>query len=518
MALLRIELHFVSATLLPSWGIKRLDWELQMKIKEEIKKSGTFWLPPYREKMPGILSISNEKGIELEVAQSFVSDPASIVSLFNNPYNLFRIAGHIQEFGFVILDGCQTPTSGFNFNYGLIQTSRVIRADRVFTGFPSLQTEIPSFNTFKFSIEGIDEWVGIRGINVKFEPEERTTTISSKPPETISFNLTKGMRLEITFIMGRPESHSLWEIGVSQKAYFKLVSEDPKELNEFFDVVRKIVGLLCFTINETVSLDSMLVTSDELLQDIGGGETRPAPIDIYDPSVFLPKDRPKIRADKMLFRFSDIQDGAEGMINKWIENYEEYKDAFNLYFLAQLKPPLSWSVKFMSLVQGLEAYHRTKSDEKYMEDDEFKVERKKVIKQFPKKDRNWFGAKLNYANELTLRHRIKKLIVPFEKYIGGDREPRLIDYIVDTRNYLTHYDSKSESKAAKGEDLYNLGIKLELLFELHFLDLMGFSQDEIDSIVANNPILQWKGSLTLSDAETENETSSQSEDSEEQED
>lgn len=481
-----------------------------MKIKEEIKKSGIFWLPPFSKEVPGVLSISNDTGIVLEVAQPVSPENiTAIASQFNsNSEPLGRVVGHIQEYGFVILDGCQSKTDSLNINLGVMQTSRVIWADRVFTGFPQPQNEIPPFNTFKFSVEGIDEWVGINGISVGYEHEERTTTISSKPPETISFNLTKGMRLEITFIMGHTESHSLWEIGVSQKTYFKLVSEDPKELNEFFDVVRKIVGLLCFTINETVSLDSMSATADGLDQIIGDGITHPATINIYDPSVFLPKDRPEIRADKMLFRFADIRDGAENMINKWIENYEEYKDAFNLYFLAQLEPPLSWSVKFMSLVQGLEAYHRTKSDEKYMEDDEFKVERKKVIKQFPKKDRNWFGAKLNYANELTLRDRIKKLISPFEKYIGGEREPQLIDYIVNTRNYFTHYDSKSESKAAKGGDLYNLSIKLELLFELQFLDLMGFSQDEIDSIVANNQKLKWKCSLTLSDADAENETSS----------
>jgi len=124
-----------------------------MKIKDEIKKSGTFWLPPYREKIPGILSISNEKGIELEVDQSFVNDPASIVSLFDNPDNIYRVVGHIQEYGFVILDGCQTSTGGLNFNYNLIQTSRVILANRAFTGFPSLQTDIPSFNTLQFSIE-----------------------------------------------------------------------------------------------------------------------------------------------------------------------------------------------------------------------------------------------------------------------------------------------------------------------------------------------------------------------------
>lgn len=493
-----------------------------MKIKEEIKKSGIFWLPPFSNEVPGVLSISNDTGIVLEVAQPVSPENiAAIASQFNsNSEPLDRVVGHIQEYGFVILDGCQSKTDSFNINFGVMQTSRVIRADRVFTGFPQPQSEIPPFNTFKFSVEGIDEWVGISGINViesLYNPTLLTTTILSKRPEIISFKLINGMRLEIMFDTGRIRSQNPIERGVTQKTYFRLVSEDPKELKEFLDVVRKIVGLLCFTINETVSLDSTSASADGLDQIIGNGITHPATINIYDPSVFFHKNRPEIRADKMLFRFVDIRDGAENMINKWIENYEKYKDAFNLYFLAQLKPPLSWSVKFMSLVQGLEAYHRTKSDEKYMEDDEFKVERKKVIKQFPKKHRNWFGAKLNYANQLTLRDRIKKLIAPFEKYIGGDREPQLIDYIVDTRNYLTHYDSKLEPEAAKGEDLYNLGVKLELLFELHFLDLMGFSQDEIDSIVANNQTLKWKCSLTLSGAGTENRTSSESENLEKQE-
>ena len=234
-----------------------------MKIKEEIKKSGIFWLPSSPEPVSGILSISNEWGIELEIAKSLINDPASILSSFINLDSLFQVIGHIQEYWFVILDGCQISTSGLNFNLSQIQTSQTIRANRVFTGFPQiqyLQNGIPSFNTFKFSVEGIDEWVGIRGIHVNFEHEERTTTISSKPPKTISFNLTNGMRLEITFIMGRTESHNLWEIGVTQKTFFKLVSENPKEFNEFLDVVDKIVGLLCFTINETVYLETMLVT------------------------------------------------------------------------------------------------------------------------------------------------------------------------------------------------------------------------------------------------------------------
>ena len=198
----------------------------------------------------------------------------------------------------MILDGCQIPSGGFNFNLGQIQTTQTIWANRVFTGFLQPQNKIPLFNTFTFSVEGIDEWIWIHGIKSRYNHEERTTTISSKPPERIPFNLTNGMRLEITFEMGSTGSPGPWERGVSQKAYFKLVSEDAQELDEFIDVAQKIVDLLCFTINETVYLDSMLATSNGLNQIIGEGITRPAKINIYHPSVYYDsKDQPNDRSE-----------------------------------------------------------------------------------------------------------------------------------------------------------------------------------------------------------------------------
>ncbi len=323
-----------------------------MKIKEEIKKSGNFWIPQSPEPVTGVLSISNERGIELEVAKSLINDPLSIVNLFNNPDSLFSVIGHIQEYGFIILDGCQISSGGFNFNLGQIQTSQVIWANRVFTGFPQPPNEMPLFNTFKFSIEGIDEWVWIRGIDQKFNHEEHTITISCKHPESIPFNLNNGMQLEITFDMGNTVSQrGPWECGVSQKAYFKLISDNAQKLENFLSIAHKIVHLLCFTINQTVFLDSMLATSNGIENTIGEGITEPAKINIYNRSVFYySKDEPKIDRDRMLFRFSDIQDGAEKMINKWIDSYEQYKHVFNLYFQAQLRPQPSLEVKFLSLV------------------------------------------------------------------------------------------------------------------------------------------------------------------------
>ena len=74
---------------------------------------------------------------------------------------------------------------------------------------------------------------------------------------------------------------------------------------------------------------------------------------------------------------------------------------------------------------------------------------------------------------------------PFDYFIDNERKPRLINSIKDTRNYLTHPDSDSdlELKAAKGEDLKLLCLKMNALFRLQFLRLIGFNEQEIIEIV-----------------------------------
>ena len=152
---------------------------------------------------------------------------------------------------------------------------------------------------------------------------------------------------------------------------------------------------------------------------------------------------------------------------------------------------LSFETKFLTLVTGLEVYHRRTSDEKEMDDAEFDELVKVLIENCPEEKRDWLDGKLMFANEIVLRKRIKGLIEPFKDLFGNkEKRKKLINRIVDTRNYLIHYDQRLKTKAAEGLDLQILCQKMEVLFQLHFLQLIGFSQKEISSIV--NHQLRWK--------------------------
>ena len=399
-----------------------------------------------------------------------------------------RIVGQIEEAGLVTLDNCFCKSIEGS---GEISKS-LIHVNRAFTGVGYDGDEIPRFNSVTFSVEGLDEWVGITGINVDFQLEERTSTISYQPPADVPFNLDNGMQLSVTFGWTAPTGYPIKEAGVSQKAYLELVSQEALELDDFISVVRKITHFLCFAMNQMVSLDGMEATSNNLRRDVGEGKTRAIPINIYYPSWPYSKNEPETYGSK-LFKFKEIQNDAKRMINNWIEAYEKITPAFNLYFLAKMGMQTYLEERFMALVQGLEAYHRRTSDEKQMDEAEFKELIDNLIDQCPPKKKEWLTGKLRYGNEVSLRRRLKKLIEPFEDVIEDWQKPKgLIDKIVNTRNYLTHYDLSLESKAAKDEELWPLCRKMELLFQLHFFQLIGFSQEQIDTFLANSTPLKRK--------------------------
>jgi len=98
-----------------------------------------------------------------------------------------------------------------------------------------------------------------------------------------------------------------------------------------------------------------------------------------------------------------------------------------------------------------------------------------------------------YGNEVSLGNRIKKIIEPFKEILGSNKERnKLIRDIVNTRNYLTHYDNSLESVAVKGRNLLMLCFKMEAIFQLHLLQMLGFTETEIKSVFENSYELKQK--------------------------
>lgn len=286
---------------------------------------------------------------------------------------------------------------------------------------------------------------------------------------------------------------SITEASITQKASISLISTELRPLDDFISLVFKLHNFLCFAIDKTVSLDSVTAYSTELTQKLDNGSTYKQPIKVYYQSAPDSETKSKIHGHDMLFLYGSVANDLEEILNRWLKNHQTSEPAFNLYFASKSGAYKYLDGNFLSLVQGIETLHRRNSQETSMPEEEFRNLVDTILQSVSADKEELIKEKLKYANELSLRKRLRKMIEPFERFFGGKDERRsFISKVVSTRNYLTHYDSELASKAARGRDLWMLYLKLEALFQLHFLRLVGIKDKSVSTIVEGNRALRDK--------------------------
>ncbi len=470
-----------------------------MRLSEPIEKPGFFWLPEEpKNQLPGVLRISESGKVTLEISYS-LDLSQEITKKFPPGFslegpedrNLNRIVGIIDN-DLITLDGCFYKDENLT---GGVSTS-TIYANRAFIGVNYDEEEKISFSEIKFSIDGLDEWLLVSGFRVEKNWKENggleNVFIHFSPPEEIPFNLPEEIELKFTFQWSLPSPNST-EVRINQKAYISLKSKELRPIEYFLDLVSKLHNFLRFAIDETVSLDSVTGYSRERTREIGKGKKHEIPIKVYYRSIPYSETKSEIYWPNMLFCYRNVAGQIEKILTKWLESYEIYEPAFNLYFASVSSGQKYMEWKFLSLSQGIETLHRRNSQEMQMPEEEFKDLVDTILQAIPQDRKDWMEGKLKYDNELSLRKRIKQMIKPFKDLFGnGRKRGSFISKIVDTRNYLTHYDGELAKRVSSGEDLWKLCMKLEALFQLHFLRLIGMDIKSIKSIANENHALRNK--------------------------
>lgn len=452
-----------------------------MRITNEYKKSGYFWLPENPDiKIPGTLTIFDGGKIELEVVGLFDESIAAL----NGQDDLSRIVGDVESDGFVTLENCFYKKK--NYAFGGIAKS-LIYANKVISGVAYDKDELLTFNSISFSVEGLNEWVGITGISVNYSSDYKSATIEYKPQNEIVFHLKSDFKLHIFFAYTLPGFSKTTEAKITQRTYFKLSSENIRELSEFTTLIHQLTYFLCFAVDDTVTIADVTASSNELVTQTEGDKPRPVPIKLYYPSLPFSETKPKIETHKMLFQFHHILENAESIFNNWLNAYTQIRPAIGLYFSAVTGTYKYLDGRFLALAQALETYHRRTSTETLMDVDKFRNLLAQLLWLCPKKHRLWLKGRLYHGNEINLGLRIKRIIEPYRTYLGNSKQRnKLIRDIVNTRNYLTHYNESLELSSAKGIDLWLLCQKIEAIFQLHLLQQLGFTNEEIEMLLKDN--------------------------------
>ena len=455
-----------------------------MRLSESIDKIGYFWLPSTPDtKVSGRLNISKSGQITLDVTG--LLEP--LASMFQTQRQSKHLNGILENGKAITLEKCHYKNQTLQ-----VIAKSTVSSLRAYIGTNYNDCDEVSFSKVSFSLEGLDQWLSIRGINVKYASNPEID-ITFTPPPPILIKLADDLNLEFSFTWTGPSPYSITDAQVTQSAYVSLLCATPKPFSYFATLLPKILNFFCFSIDESIQLTSLTGYSNNILTTLPGGKSRPVPIEIFFSGFNSDKPAPKISKHNMLLSYGDIAPELQRLLTNWLANYEISEPAFNLYFAAKADAHAYLDGRFLSFAQGIETLHRRNSTDTTMSHEEFQALIKTLSTACPSEKRQWLSQKLHYANELPLRERLNQILEPFQQYFGNqDACKAFIAKVINTRNYLTHYDPELSTSTASPQTLWELCMKLEALFQLHFLRLMGFNIEEIKRILKDNVAFQNK--------------------------
>ena len=463
----------------------------------KIEKHGEFHAPNYDDfKAPGILYIYDDNSIELDLWGT----PDEKKSFHENTTRYLPIiVGHIiPDNDYVILNHCiRSHSQGFTSGGNRPRLDAVAKAkwyvELVLNGISFEEYQNLKFNEFVFRIENSNSYFYDKRLMgfTQIEKKESQFIIDSPAMtcDDIQAHLTDEIVLDISFEQWRPPYViDSSEITVGLDPLFKLSSKSQADCSfEFFiELAQKIQRFLSFSRKTHMNI-----------KDLGFlMENGHRVINIYYGNIPYTLDLNENNSQPLLIFDSEI---FNDLLINWIKLYDKLDFIIHLYNLVNIGK-ISWvGERLVVLSRCLEGLHRIFYDKKPI--DETKFEDSVDILLNSMKNHNidpeiqeLIKIKLEHANELTFRKRIRSLISFFSQQMApngsSEEETRkihrgLINKIYDNRNYYTHALLDQKKSMPDIDELAHIEEQMLMLMDLHLLKLLANEKVSEESIFDN---------------------------------
>jgi hypothetical protein len=437
---------------------------------ESFEYRGLWWLPESPEnKIAGNLTFSQEKGFLLDIIGALKPYENGLMSLSQHSIILGVTTGSKK----ITLQNCMQV----GHSISIVETSKYI-ANIGFVGIHIDNEEDLLFDKIQARYTYLYDWVGISGIEREFFPEDRAShTLKYSAPEDIEIQTHVG-NIRFTFI-GNTEGK--WHIhNFSESTWIALDANKEKTFDE-------IAKDFLFPFKALITLGTTNANFIEELYFFKKDYSK-YPIKVYyRQSFYHQKVKEKLFPNDMLFTLSDIYEGIESRINNWLNISEKIDSVLNLFLRYKVSTRMFQELKFLTISQAIETYHRRVKDNKILSEEDHQDKVEEILNNVSAEDKIWLKKILEHTNEPRLTDRIKGLLIEHKIILnpvienlsdGNKKRNSFTSLAVRSRNFYTHYDKEDELKPAKGENLFWLTEKLSILLQSCLLSELGVNAEE----------------------------------------
>jgi hypothetical protein len=203
--------------------------------------------------------------------------------------------------------------------------------------------------------------------------------------------------------------------------------------------------------------------------------------------------RPACTPYDFLFTSHELGFTPAEAFTRFVDRQKALAASMDLYFTTVHHKFSLPRVRFLTLAQSLEAYHRATQPGRYLDDGSYQNGLRKLLwDAIPKDDQTIdkdflqsLATKLNYLHEFSLRKRLKELATKHRailEHLIGPPEA-FSTAVAERRNQLTHANEQNKGAADDFRTLCVLCDKMALLLEVCFLNEIGFTHDRLKQIV-----------------------------------
>lgn len=408
----------------------------------------------------GTLSFDPERGSSISVFGSFSEHPIVFVR-----HQVGLVVGKTPMGDFTLLDLDYRSFSS-NRHYGTITSYNV---SIIFKGIQVDSKDELIFNEVTFSTLNLDSWFNPPNLTIHHNFDDWSFTIDGRSTELGAIPLNDNILLKVYHDVSiKPQNNSNNHI-IEKFTDFNFTYITPQNWHAIWENIQCSISFISFCTNEQ-SYPNKIVLKDSSFTKNIGTTTIKVPVELYlQTTLFHSSSSPNNSRDHLI-PYAILKDNFHLVFKKWFELHATFYIPINLVN-SRLKSKRKFNEnRFLDAAHALEVFHRLDSNMSKFTPEHFEKLRFTAINAFSKSknDREWMEQLLSYANEPSLRNRLKDLIDRYnlDFLFEDNREKKeFINSAINTRNYFTHYDSSIKSQKASGTKLiYNTRTLTAILY------------------------------------------------------
>ncbi len=449
-------------------------------LLDDFEAKGVWWLPQRPEnKVEGDLRYKAGDRITLELIGT-LRQPNSRTLVTLEPQEI--ILG-VTESG----DLC-TLVDTFESRYNPaflseVSTSNFI-VNRLYVGKHFASREQIRFHSMAVCMTYLKEWLGKSPIEVeglasagprKIVLPYRSKEVFRTTVKDGDFTLSFHSRLGMSFA-------PLDEVSCRHFTVFQIEPMDSHGYAWYDECRRRCEILFSLLVGEPVFSTTIVGLGEEI--QIGDRVERER-IAMF-PVLRETKIKKDVHPAEMPAPLSLIEDRIAGIIQTWFSKASALDPVYTLTSAVLYSTKIYLESEFLILMQALESFHRREYGGLYVSQEEYAGYYDQITRtlptEMPQPLKDKLKNQLKYGNEWSLKRRILSLVDTLSEDTRGKIAINIEEFVrrlVDTRNYLTHYDEDLKEKAIQGsEGLLKVNQKLRGLLTLILLRLVGIQEEQ----------------------------------------